>query len=138
MRCADLEKTRNGSIAEVAGVVLIRQRPGKGNAIFITLEDESGVANILIWARLFEARYRRPVMAARLMRVGGEVQKSKEGVIHLMASHIEDCTDQLDRIAQDSQTHVSTLSDHGVKRPALRNRHHPRGVRILPGSRDFH
>lgn len=133
LRCADVTNAKNGSTAETAGIVLIRQRPGKGNAIFVTLEDETGVANILIWARLFE-RYRRPIMSARLMKVRGEVQKSKEGVIHIIASHVEDCTDSLDRIAtakpdtkaRDTKTAIST------------NRGHPRNVRILPGSRDFH
>src|SRR3546814_3237019 len=74
---------KNGSIVRTAGVVLIRQRPGKGNAIFITLEDEGGIVNILLWARLFE-RQRRAVMASRLMLAEGEVQRSKEGVIHLI------------------------------------------------------
>src|SRR3546814_5948252 len=55
---------KNGSIVRTAGVVLIRQRPGKGNAIFITLEDEGGIVNILLWARLFE-RQRRAVKIGR-------------------------------------------------------------------------
>ncbi len=68
-----------------AGIVLIRQRPGKGNAIFVTQEDETGITNVLIWARLFET-LRLPVMASRLMLVHGEVQRSREGVVHLMAT----------------------------------------------------
>ncbi len=138
LRCTDLKRAKNGSIAEVAGVVLIRQRPGKGNAIFVTLEDETGIANILIWARIFEARYRRPVMAARLMKVRGEVQKSREGVIHIIASHIEDLTHWLDDIALDARPPVHSSSADEAQRPVLRNRHHSRNVRILPGSRDFH
>ncbi len=133
MRCADVAHAKNGSFADVAGIVLIRQRPGKGNAIFATLEDETGVANILIWARLFE-RYRRPIMSARLMKVRGEVQKSKEGVIHIIASHVEDCTDRLDRIA----TAKPGVKADNIKTAHVTNRHHPRNVRILPGSRDFH
>ncbi len=46
-----------------AGIVLVRQRPGNGNAIFVTLEDETGIVNVVIWARLFE-RDRRQIMAA--------------------------------------------------------------------------
>ena len=65
-----------------AGVVLVRQRPGTGNAIFVTMEDETGVVNALLWARLFET-FRREVMAARLMEVEGTVEKSVEGVLHV-------------------------------------------------------
>src|SRR3546814_15436443 len=85
---------KNGSIVRTAGVVLIRQRPGKGNAIFITLEDEGGIVNILLWARIFE-RQRRAVMASRLMLAAGEVQRRKEGVIPLMATPIVDRTEML-------------------------------------------
>jgi error-prone DNA polymerase len=107
-------------------VVLVRQRPGKGNAVFITIEDETGITNILLWARLFELQ-RRPVMASRLMLVEGEVQRSKEGVVHLMASRIHDRTADLNRLSQ-SEPPIQAA-------PAAR---HPRDVRILPKSRDFH
>ncbi|MGH6707142.1 MAG: error-prone DNA polymerase, partial [Sphingomicrobium sp.] len=83
LSCAGTANAPNGKLVRAAGVVLIRQRPGKGNALFITLEDETGITNVLLWARDFE-RYRREVMAARLMLVEGEVQRSKEGVMHLM------------------------------------------------------
>jgi error-prone DNA polymerase len=130
--CAALRDCRNGDRAQVAGVVLVRQRPGKGNAIFVTLEDEGGIANIVIWARLFE-RFRREVMAARLMLVEGEVQKSREGVIHLMASRIQDRTAELSRL---SETHdpkpLLSRADEFL------HPQHPRNVRVLPRSRDFH
>lgn len=159
LSCAELNAARNGNIVEVAGVVLVRQRPGKGNAIFVTLEDESGIANILIWARIFEARYRRPVMAARLMKVRGEVQQSPEGVIHIIASHVEDMTNLLDNIALNARSHVrparadeverpvghlnnledaTIMRQFGSNRPKPSRHRHPRNVRILPGSRDFH
>src|SRR3546814_9018869 len=85
LNCAEISTAENGARVRSAGVVLVRQRPGKGNAIFVTLEDETGITNVLIWARLFE-RYRRAVMASRLMLVEGEVQRSAEGVVHLMAT----------------------------------------------------
>jgi len=91
----------DGRFTKMAGLVLVRQRPGKGNALFITLEDETGITNCVLWARQFEA-LRRPVMAARLMLVEGRVQKSPEGVVHLMASHIVDRSDALD-LMWDSQ-----------------------------------
>ncbi|WP_035716092.1 error-prone DNA polymerase [Azorhizobium doebereinerae] len=126
LSCTQTSQARNGARVRTAGIVLVRQRPGKGNAIFVTLEDEGGITNVLIWARLFET-LRRPIMAARLMLVAGEVQRSREGVVHLMARHVEDCTPLLDRhFAADAPAAAPP-------RPT-----HPRDVRILPKSRDFH
>ncbi|MGL4973723.1 MAG: error-prone DNA polymerase [Bosea sp. (in: a-proteobacteria)] len=157
----------DGRFTKTAGLVLVRQRPGKGNAIFITLEDETGVINCVLWARQFEA-LRRPVMAARLMLVEGRVQKSPEGVIHLMASHIIDRSDALDLMWDQHRSGLaltrsllspadegSTLETPGNGRdprhapptslippplhlaPPPRSRH-PRDARILQKSRDFH
>ena len=117
-----------------AGVVLIRQRPGKGNAIFVTLEDETGITNVLVWARLFEL-YRRPVMAARLMMVEGEVQRSPENVVHLIASRVHDFTHLLDRLG-DAAPPLPPLPADVFAHPV--HARHPRDVRILPKSRDFH
>ncbi|MEO7246943.1 MAG: error-prone DNA polymerase, partial [Novosphingobium sp.] len=64
LSCAETDAAQDGARVKTAGVVLIRQRPGKGNAVFITLEDETGVTNALLWARDME-RQRRAVMAAR-------------------------------------------------------------------------
>ena len=125
LSCAGAANAPNGKIVRAAGVVLIRQRPGKGNALFITLEDETGIANVLLWARDFE-RYRREVMAARLMEVEGEIQRSKEGVMHLMARRVFDRSELLGRLTEDVL-------------PTVPERHgHPRNVRVLPKSRDFH
>lgn len=154
LSCADIASAKNGSRAKVAGVVLIRQRPGKGNAIFITLEDESGVSNLLLWASRFE-KMRRPVMAARLMLATGEVQRSVEGVTHLMTSRIEDYTFMLDEITARERPDMPMAHADEVNRPVYRNEDrqaarstqsyptksnggHPRNVRILPKSRDFH
>jgi error-prone DNA polymerase len=133
---------KNGSLVRAAGIVLIRQRPGKGNAVFITIEDESGVVNILLWARLME-RYRRAVMASRLMEVAGEVQRSKEGVVHLMANRIVDRTALLDTLGSDRHFEPELCRADEVAHPqqprGYAQRHgHPRNVRILPKSRDFH
>ena len=118
--------------------MLIRQRPGKGNAIFITLEDETGIVNVLLWARELE-KQRRAVMASRLMMVDGVVQKSKEGVLHLMASRIIDATDALDRLSDTRQARPELSRADAVKHPEYRAQGgHPRKVRILPKSRDFH
>jgi error-prone DNA polymerase len=136
LNCAGAAKARNGRIVRAAGVVLIRQRPGKGNALFITLEDETGITNVLLWARDFE-RYRRAVMAARLMEVEGEVQRSKEGVMHLIARRVFDRSDLLGRLTSDEFRPPLAPTDE-VKRPPYPRHGHPRNVRILPKSRDFH
>ncbi|MEO9600148.1 error-prone DNA polymerase [Parasphingorhabdus sp.] len=154
LSCAEIATAKNGSQAKVAGVVLIRQRPGKGNAVFITLEDESGVSNLLLWASRFE-KMRRPVMAARLMLATGEVQRSVEGVTHLMTSRIEDYTFMLSEITDRERPDMPMAHADEVNRPVYRNEDrqaarltppypaksnggHPRNVRILPKSRDFH
>ena len=136
--CAGLSAIPDGARAKVAGVVLVRQRPGKGNAVFMTLEDETGIANALIWARDF-ARYRRQVMGARLVVIEGRVQKSPEGVIHLMTTVIHDRTSELGRL---SDTHVAepalSRADEAVHPTYPRPSGHPRNVRVMPRSRDFH
>jgi error-prone DNA polymerase len=140
--CAVYGKARNDSFARVAGVVLVRQRPGNGNAIFITLEDETGVCNVVLWARTFE-RFRRAVMAGRLLLVEGKVQRSPEGVMHLMGTRVHDRTPELRRL---SETHdpdpVLSRADEFLHpqhpRDAVPRGSHPRDVRVLPKSRDFH
>jgi len=136
LSCTETCEARNGKIVQTAGVVLVRQRPGKGNAIFVTLEDEGGIANVLIWARLFE-RYRREVMASRLMLVEGEVQRSEEGVVHLMARRIIDRTGELSGLIQDQATKGAT-SGNSDSQSVVSRAGHPRNVRIVPPSRDFH
>jgi error-prone DNA polymerase len=135
----------DGRWARTAGVVLVRQRPGNGKAIFITLEDETGVTNALLWARVFE-RFRSQVMGARLLLIEGRVQKSKEGVIHLMGARVTDRSGELARLSEDHVPEIElTRADEikhpqhprGPKGPDGRFRH-PRDVRVLPKSRDFH
>jgi error-prone DNA polymerase len=142
LSCAATSAEKNGARVKTAGVVLVRQRPGNGNAIFVTIEDETGVTNIVIWARLFEAQ-RRNIMAARLMLVEGEVQRSPEGVVHLMATRVHDRTGDLSRL---SETHdpnpLLSRADEFLHpqhpRYTEARGSHPRDVRILPKSRDFH
>ncbi|HEX4694100.1 error-prone DNA polymerase [Sphingomonas sp.] len=145
LSCADVSKAKNGARVTVAGVVLVRQRPGTGNAIFITLEDETGITNVLLWARVFEAQ-RMQVMGARLMTVEGEVQRSapRDGsVVHLIGTRVIDRTHELSRLSEDRETRPAMArADIGLTpdpryRAAQRVRH-PRNVRILPPSRDFH
>jgi error-prone DNA polymerase len=140
LTCAELETRRSGAKVRTAGVVLVRQRPGKGNAIFITLEDETGVTNLVLWARMFE-EYRRVVMAARLMGVEGVVEKSPEGVVHLMTHRVFDRSAELDRLSDANTTEITPSRADEIIRPQYPRETvhtHPRNARILPGSRDFH
>ncbi len=134
---AQIALATGGARLTMAGVVLVRQRPGKGNAIFITLEDETGIVNVVLWARLFE-HYRAEVIAARLLSVTGEVQRSPEGVIHLTASRVVDSTAAL---AQLSVLHAPRRMPSRADvfaHPVYPKSGHPRDARILPKSRDFH
>jgi error-prone DNA polymerase len=138
--CAGLARLPDGARAKVAGIVLIRQRPGKGNAIFMTLEDETGVANALVWARRFE-RYRRPIMAARLALVEANVQKSREGVVHLIATAVIDRTSELERLSSIHRAEPQFARADEILRPQAPRgpgHGHPRNLRMLPKSRDFH
>ncbi|HWU02938.1 MAG TPA: OB-fold nucleic acid binding domain-containing protein, partial [Novosphingobium sp.] len=126
MTCAAANAAGDGVRVLCAGAVLVRQRPGTGKAIFITIEDETGIVNALMWARDFEAQ-RGAVMAARLMAIEGEIQRSKEGVVHLMARQVHDANALLRDLAQ---------SDPRKARAPLHR--HPRNARLLPPSRDFH
>lgn len=139
LSCAAVNAAKNGAQVSAAGVVLIRQRPGKGNAVFITIEDEGGIVNCLLWARLME-RQRAAVMAARLMEVRGEVQRSKEGVVHLMATTIIDRSAELERLSETHHPNPELAHADEVNKfqPPRQLRGHPRNVRILPKSRDFH
>jgi len=116
--CAEIAGGRDGQKARCAGVVLVRQRPGEGNAIFITLSDEAGICNVVVWARTFE-RFRKEVMGSRLLLVEGRIQRSPEGVVHLMAEKLTDRTQELDRLSEDraappfSRADGPTHGEHG-------------------------
>lgn len=81
----------------IAGIVLCRQRPGTAKGvIFLTLEDETGTANIVIWAKIYE-RFRRAVISGRCLRIFGQLQREGD-VVHVVAKRIEDISNLLDRI----------------------------------------
>ena len=123
--CKDIGALRDGDPVRCAGVVLVRQCPGNGTTVFITLSDETGVCNVVIWERTFR-QFRKEAMGSRLLLAEGKVQKSPEGVIHLMAERLIDRSGDLKR-----------LSGEGVPKHKAVHRH-PRDVRVLPPSRDFH
>jgi len=84
----------------IAGIVLIRQRPGSANGVvFITIEDETGIANLIVWPQILE-RFRRAALGATLLRCIGKLQR-EESVIHVVADRLDDMTPRL-----------NTLRDH--------------------------
>ena len=133
----DLTRSRNGQRIRLAGVVLIRQRPGSAKGVcFITLEDETGVANLVVWPKVMAA-YRKVIMGARIIDVRGYVQRDAD-VIHIVAQELVDRTDALQQLSNDPLEVQIARADH-VNRPLARSSQgHPRNVRIIPKSRDFH
>jgi error-prone DNA polymerase len=134
---ADLPNMRNSRQVSLAGIVLIRQRPGSAKGVcFITLEDETGIASLVIWPNVFEA-FRRVIMRSRLIDVHGTLQRDAE-VIHVVATHLTDRSDALDRLSNDPMDVPLSRADE-VRKPVPDSTHrHPRDVRIIPKSRDFH
>ena len=139
-----LKNLRNGALVTVAGVVLVRQRPGSAKGVvFLTLEDEFAVCNAVIWPQVLET-HRAVVMGARLMLIKGRVQKTGE-IIHVVASSIEDQSSGLALLTEDGSLLKNPLAradevarpgpDPYQQQPAAR---HPRQVRVIPKSRDFH
>ncbi|MBB3861090.1 error-prone DNA polymerase [Novosphingobium hassiacum] len=141
VRAADLRGHKFRAMVQVAGVVLVRQRPGSAKGVcFITLEDETGVVNLVIWPDLME-KQRKVIMGSRLMEVRGRVEYDDE-VIHVIATHLTDASASLDALS-DSDCMVPPIAraDECNRPLASRGpgaRGHPRDVRIIPKSRDFH
>ncbi|MDC0886755.1 error-prone DNA polymerase [Altererythrobacter sp.] len=124
VRACDLRDRKFRSMVQVAGVVLIRQRPGSAKGVcFITLEDETGVINLVVWPDLKD-KQRKVVMGARLMEVRGRVEYDDE-VIHVIAHHMTDATHRLSQLSDDMLQTPIARADH-VNNP-LPAKHTPRG-----------
>ncbi|MBD8066548.1 error-prone DNA polymerase [Devosia sp. PTR5] len=137
---------------EVAGLVLVRQRPGTASGvIFATLEDETGVANIVVWPKLFQDdRLRKILLSSRMLSVTGKVQ-SADGVIHVIAEDMEDLTPHLLDLShgKDFGDRILARADEGKSGPSgsqSRDRNAIREIEqarrrayaALPGGRNFH
>ncbi len=136
---SDLARMRHGARVSLAGLVLVRQKPGSAKGVcFITLEDEAGVANLVIWPKMFKA-YRAVIMSARLLVVHGRVQTDGR-VIHVVADHLEDRSARLDGLSDARLPEITTRGDHPTHPipGQVGIRGHPRNVRVIPKSRDFH
>jgi len=148
--CLAVSHARDRQYVRCAGVVLVRQRPGSAKGVvFMTLEDETGIANVVVWPKVME-RFRKEVMGSRLVLVEGRIQSSPEKVVHLVAERLIDRSADLLSLANDAISRkpavpagpalIEPLNDDRrdhADAPAQKIRH-PRNVRILPASRDFH
>ncbi len=132
-----LKTVRDGKRLSIAGLVLIRQRPGSAKGVvFITIEDETGVANLVVWPDVFD-KQRKIVMGARLMAVHGIVQRDEDSdVIHVVARDLEDHSSMLRHLSEDIITPPLAPGDapKTLRPPPGR---HPRDVEVIPKSRDF-
>ncbi len=149
IRAEQLKDMRSGERVRVAGLVLVRQRPGTASGvIFATLEDETWISNIVIWPKIFE-QFRPQILGGRLIAVEGPVQ-SESGVIHVIAERVHDYTPMLAKLS----AHGAELDPTGPTDEPRRGgegdarQRHPRNVRInldvkkaadvMPKGRNFH
>jgi DNA polymerase III alpha subunit len=135
-----LPEVKDGQRIAVAGLVLVRQRPGTAQGvIFATLEDETGVANIIVWPKVFE-RYRAIVLGARLLKVTGRLQ-SEQGVIHLVAERLQDLSPLLARLSDASIGPNGLARADEVQRPVEEQRQKvkpkSRATRMLASDPEF-
>ena len=136
---ADLDRIGNDRRLRLAGLVLVRQRPGSAKGVcFITLEDETGIANLVVWPKVMAA-FRKPIMTARLLQVTGRLQRDPaSGVSHIVVEALQDRSDVLLRLSDRSLAPAVSRADevkHPIPAPSPGP---PRNARIIPGSRDFH
>ena len=116
IRNEELRAKPSGARVTVSGLVTIRQRPGSANGvIFMTIEDETAGANIIVWSKTFE-RFRPIILGARYIAVRGELQQ-ESGVIHVVAQRLDDLTALLARLTQDAPPIEALARADAVKRP---------------------
>ena len=132
LRSEELAQRATGERVTVAGLVLVRQRPGTAQGvIFMTIEDETGTANIIVWPKIFE-RLRTVVIGARFVSVTGRLQNESD-VIHVVADHVQDLTPMLSLLSNAGSADLSPLARADeIKRPPTGD---PRGRLGSPGSR---
>jgi error-prone DNA polymerase len=100
-----------GARACIAGLVLVRQHPGSAKSIFMTLEDETAAANVMVWPKIFET-YRPIVMGSRFVAISGRVQ-SESHVVHLIAEELEDLTGLLRNLSSDEISRTEAVMPKG-------------------------
>ena len=93
----------NGSMVTVAGLVLVRQKPGTASGVvFLTLEDEFDVSNIIVWPNIFK-KFRNQVIGGRMLKITGKLQR-EDNVTHIIANYIEDISIMLDELLSENTT----------------------------------
>ena len=128
-----LRETRNGTRVRVSGLITVRQRPGTAKGvIFMTIEDETSIANIIVWPKVFE-RFRPVVLGSRYVAVSGRIQ-SESGVIHVVAERIEDLTPLLARLSEGGTTIDALGRCDEVRRPVDDD---PRSIAARGGRKFF-
>lgn len=117
--CAALRDVRDGRWVDLAGLVLLRQKPGSAKGVmFITLEDETGVANLVVWPKLSAAN-RRPVLGASMMGLRGQVQREGD-IIHVVVKRLDDLSSLLasvgrrDDVARIYRTNLADVARNPV------------------------
>jgi error-prone DNA polymerase len=116
VRNEELRQLPSSARVSVSGLVTVRQQPGSANGvIFMTIEDETAVANIIVWPKTFE-RFRPVIMGARYIAVSGELQKEAD-VIHVVAARLDDLTSLLARLTEDAPPIEALARADAVKRP---------------------
>jgi error-prone DNA polymerase len=125
---AGLGALKDGDRVRIAGIVLVRQRPGAGNVTFMTIEDETGIANAIIWQRIFEAQ-RRIILSAAMVAIEGRLQREGQ-VTHIVTDRLEDLTPLLAEVGAMHFPHRPGPAD------AAKNGGHDPRVPALPGAPD--
>jgi error-prone DNA polymerase len=129
--CATATGLPNGKAFATAGVVLVRQRPGSaGGVVFATIEDETGTANVVVWPGLLQT-YRSAILGAAVLEVRGQVQRTQEGIVHLVAEHLADRTRWLHETDETATAPPAARADELPPAP------HGRVAIHVPKSRDF-
>jgi error-prone DNA polymerase len=135
LTCKAATAARNDTRVRTAGIVTVRQRPGTAKGtVFITIEDETGIANIIVWPSLVES-FRNQIINAALLIVQGQMQRSEEGVTHIIAEQLADRTRWLAGL-DAPMARADELPQ--CRPPARRPPGHPRNERVVRKSRDFH
>lgn len=139
---ARLNEPSAGARVCVAGLVLVRQRPGTAKGvIFVTLEDETGTANVVVWTRIYDA-FRKAVISGRLVRVTGRIEREGQ-VVHLIAEKVEDISHLLATLGRpvviDSNDGRADEGKRPIGHDGRSSARHPRQqAKALFPSRDFH
>ncbi|MCY0149689.1 error-prone DNA polymerase [Hoeflea sp. G2-23] len=134
---SDLQTIRTGRVVKVSGLVLVRQRPGSAKGVvFATIEDETGVANIIVWPKVFE-KFRAIVLGSRCIGVRGKLQ-NEEGVIHVVAEYLEDLTPMMAQISDMASEMGGLANADEVRRPIddTRGRDRKPAARLIKLIRD--